>query len=113
MENEWEPVEVVKETVGYSVGIYLEDLAYGGAEEGGWYYNTGELQNSFAKYFRYILDKDETYRYCRFLNNMLDAEFNKDRREISSVLSEGRFRAIVFEGFNLPEYYPERKPHYE
>lgn len=95
----------------YLVSVYLEDLAYGGPEEGGWYYNTGELVRT-VKLFR---SEERANDYCRRLNQKLRSrEFgpNKDRRDISSVLSEGIYSADVHEDF-APRYYPERKPHYE
>ncbi len=95
----------------YLVSVYLEDLAYGGPEEGGWYYNTGELVRT-VKLFR---SEERANDYCRRLNRKLRSrEFgpNKDRRDISSVLSEGIYSADVHEDF-APRHFPERKPRYE
>jgi hypothetical protein len=46
------------------------------------------------------------------MNSLLDATINKGRREISSVLSDGRYQAEVHE-HAAPRGYPERRPHYE
>lgn len=108
-----EEVIVSKPKQGYSVGIYLVDQAFGGNEEGGWWYDTGELQKQFWRYSRYFLTEDEAYSYCRRINDWLHKTINRNRRPISSVLSEGIFECIVFDGFNLPEYFPEKRPHYE
>lgn len=112
---EYKDAEIVhqKPLNGYSVGIYLVDQAFGGPEEGGWWFDTGELQEQFWKYKRYFLTREEASMYCRRINDFLHMKYNKDRRPKYSVLSEGVFECIVFEGFHLPEYFPERRPHYE
>ena len=96
----------------YTVAIYIEDRAFGGHEEGGWYYDTAELctEPEAAQYLRGFADEGEAYTYAIDLHNMLST-WNEGRPEISSVLSEGRYTAIVSEGPPKP-YYPEAKPYY-
>jgi hypothetical protein len=102
----------------WTVAIYLCDRAYGGAEEGGWWYDYGERidaalegvnPNSLLTVFT---DEDEARSYAETLQLQLDATVNKGRREISSVLSEGRYYAEAHPG-HPPHHYPEEVPHYE
>lgn len=84
-----------------SIAVYLVQLAYGGPEEGGWYYQAGELctdpeLTAFGTTFtdghearaKAIADEVQAH---------LDRDWNTDdhAREISSVLSAGRFEARV------------------
>ena len=97
----------------YTVAIYMEDRAFGGHEEGGWYFDTAELcmEPEAAQYLRGFDDEGEAYTYATDLHNIL-TKWNEGRPETSSVLSEGRYAAIVNEGMPKP-YYPETRPHYE
>lgn len=95
----------------YSVAICLVDLAYGGPEEGGWYYQVGEPSEDHLIYLRGFDDEEAAYEYCRELNKTVQPILNKGRPEISASNSIGRYVADVFEG--LPKAYPKTKPHYE
>jgi hypothetical protein len=86
----------------------MVDLAFGGREEGGWYYETGEL----VRTHRMFRSKEAAYAYRERLQDKLDATLNKGRREISSVLSEGQYRALAFAD-TAPQHFPEHRPHYE
>ena len=92
----------------YVVAVYLCDRAYGGPEEGGWWYDTGEM----ARIIRTFKDEERAVAHATRMNRLLDATINKGRREISSVLSDGRYCAEVHENI-APHHYPERRPHYE
>jgi hypothetical protein len=103
----------------YTVAVYLDDRSYGGPEEGGWYYDCGDridhqigdldLAMTMPHTFT---DENEAYGLADKLNTILNETANKGRPEISSVLSQGRYRAHVYEGYP-PVRYPERRPHYE
>lgn len=98
----------------YSVAIYLIDRVYGGPEEGGWYYTAGELatEPEFAKYLRGFDEFDEAHRYANSVNDdPFLITINADRPDTHSVLSEGRYAAIVSEG--VPTHFPLERPHYE
>lgn len=95
----------------YLVAVYLEDLRYGGPEEGGWYYNVGQL----VRIVKGFSNRPSAYAYCRRLNDKLksrDFGPNQDRREMSSVLSAGEYWAHVYSN-EAPKYFPDRKPRYE
>jgi hypothetical protein len=102
----------------WSVAIYLVDRSFGGPEEGGWYYSEGDLVHPdelsvegwtpggvFGK-------EDEAIEFCDGLQRALDAGPNKSRRPISSVLSTGRYRAMIHSGWP-PQHFPDTRPHYE
>jgi hypothetical protein len=98
----------------YTVAIYMEDRAFGGHEEGGWYYDTAELctEPEAAQYLRGFRTEAEAMDYANALNQGVVAEWNEGRPMVSSVLSEGRYHALINEGMPQP-YYPETQPHYE
>ena len=93
------------------VAVYLQDMAYGGPEEGGWYYETGQL----VRVVRGFRNEKAAYTYCRRLNQRLKSrEFgpNSGRREMSSVLGEGEYWAEVYAD-QAPRSYPDGRPRYE
>lgn len=88
---------------------FLIDRAYGGPEEGGWYYGCGEPE--VTNEMRVFDDYDEACDYARTLNNTVAAELNEGRPSINSVLSRGQYWFEVCDG--MPEPYPKHRPHYE
>lgn len=95
----------------YLVAVYECHQAYGGPEEGGWWYDTGELVR-VVKVFR---DKDAAYAYRDRLNDRLDSRKfgpNQGRRAYYSVLSEGEARARVYKDC-APQHFPTERPYYE
>jgi hypothetical protein len=98
----------------WCVAVFLCDHAYGGPEEGGWWYSCGEVVTPDGKDipFPKWYDVEGLAMGCRdIMQAHLDKGINVGRREISSVLSEGTYRAIICEGY--PKHYPETRPHYE
>jgi len=105
----------------YTVAIYLVGLRYGGAEEGGWWYEAGNRvtealaginPNDILTEFRGDGSEKEALSYRDTLQLSLDAYVNKGRRPLSSVLSDGLYRARVSAG-QPPEIFPEQRPQYE
>lgn len=95
----------------YLVSVYDCNLALGGREEGGWYYDTGSL----VRTVRTFRNEQRAVGYCRKLNQRLKSRAfgpNRGKREYTSVLSDGEFRATVDTG-HAPKYFPEVRPHYE
>lgn len=97
------------------VSVYLCDLAYGGPEEGGWWFDYGVPctdEPELAAKLMVFTSKRDAYEYREQLQKYLDEHFNAGRRPVSSVLSEGEYRAIVDVG-HYPQPYPAQPPHYE
>ncbi len=95
----------------YTVAVVMHDKAFGGHEEGGWYYDTYEVltdqdlpkpaiftDHADAKAFSYEMD-------------LLLEPHNEGRPDVSSVLSRGRYCSFIFDGF--PRHIPETRPRYE
>lgn len=103
-----------------SVALYLVDRAYGGPEEGGWYYDCGLLLDADDAFEALPNDWKPTFHNTwRRANKAREAlqakieaaKLNEGRRSISSVLSDGMYQACIVEGF--PHHWPRRRPTYE
>lgn len=93
--------------VRYIIALYEIDRAYGGPEEGGWFFDTGELVRLLA------LAPTETRAIALAdrANRLLE-RLQRHRRRVDSVLYDGgRFTAVVFE-WAAPPIFPEVRPHY-
>lgn len=107
VDEEEEPQE--RDTRGpYFVSVFLIDRAHGGPEEGGWWYDCGEL----VRTCRLFKSSGQAYDFCRRMNDKLAKTLNKGRRPISSVASDGIFEARV-DHARVPNRFPESRPHYE
>jgi len=89
----------------FYVNTYLVDRAYGGSEEGGWWYDCGEPIDSRLcdSYEEMQKVKEEMEARC--------ARDNKGRRPLCSVLSSGVYQVHTEDHF--AEFYPQRRPYYE
>jgi hypothetical protein len=96
----------------YVVSIYKCDRAYGGPEEGGWYYGYGEPVIEATPLMRTFRNRNKAVAYMNQLQRHVDRVWNKGRYPISSVLSDGEYRAIIDEN-EQPSHYPKERPHYE
>lgn len=85
------------------VGVFSVGRSYGGAEEGGWWFDTGELVQQTAV---------NSYEEAEELRTRLQAgEFPETNRS-SSVLGGEDYRiAIAIKPH--PSHFPETVPHYE
>lgn len=108
----------------WTVAVYLVDRAYGGPEEGGWWYETGELVlppvgpdlDGIPRMWlvpRMYTAGDETSAesYLKGLSVLLDV-MTSARPPIGSVLSRGRYQAVMCQGFP-PAGWPQERPIYE
>ena len=103
------------------VNVYLVDRAYGGPEEGGWWFNygqpadPGDLDPMHAKDGVTLPVSGATVDWQKRAEMLADAchELNDgDRRsDISSIASEGRYEVRVEE--HAPRTWPESQPYYE
>lgn len=97
--------------IGKFVNVYLIDRAYGGPEEGGWWYDTGrlirstqgvEVSDAGLPTIQSIMDTETAWA----------TEENANRRsDINSVLSEGRYVVKIED--HPGRSWPARRPHYE
>jgi len=96
-------------TTAYIVGIYELDRAYGGAEEGGWYYTTGNL----VRVCRIFRNAESAYDYVNRINRMLQYRMKKSRSVpyYSVIYNGGAYQAQVYEN-ELPKFFPSERPYY-
>lgn len=92
------------------VTIYLHDLGYGGSEEGGWYFDTYERIDS--EHNRVFWFEAKAEQYAEYLRDEVLPKLNEGRRDITSVLSEGRFTYFCEDIPPVP-FLPEYRPYYE
>lgn len=95
----------------YIVAVYECNMEFGGPEEGGWWFDSGSL----TRIMKVFKSEDLAYDYARKLNNKLKSRVtgpNFGRHDYSSVVSEGEYRAYVYDD-HAPKYFPEERPHYE
>lgn len=82
--------------------------AYGGPEEGGWWYDCGELR----RVLRVVLPADAAYDLAARANRLMDW-LQRHRRDVGSVAyAGGLYAACVFEN-SAPRAFPETRPRYE
>jgi hypothetical protein len=95
----------------YSVNLYLVDRAFGGHEEGGWWFEYGEpILHPLNRVFDNVDDAGEyLIKNCMAIANQM----NHDRASINSVLSEGEYRFRIGDENEMPAPFPSHKPHYE
>ncbi len=92
----------------YVVALYEIDRAYGGPEEGGWWYDTGVL----ARPLRVCPSEAAAAARAARANRLLD-RLQRGHREVGPLLYEGvRPHACVFAN-TAPDAFPPRRPHYE
>tara|TARA_Y100000294_G_C8280244_1_gene226505 strand:+ start:71 stop:514 length:444 start_codon:yes stop_codon:yes gene_type:complete len=89
------------------VNTWMCDQAYGGSEEGGWYFKVGDPVESI--YFEYRYEAEEAFpeieaKWIR-LNEV------EGRRETSSVSCDGYYE--TYYGSAYAEIFPKEAPHYE
>jgi hypothetical protein len=109
----------------YTVALAYADRAYGGPEEGGWYYDTYvPAEERIALVLEDTWDMPRTFpgtdeglesacRWAELLAGWIkETGINKGKARPSSVLSRGDWLdAIVFDGHPCP--LPKEKPRYE
>ena len=94
----------------FTVAVYLVELAYGGPEEGGWWYDCGEPAPEYKASTKTFDDAVKAYEYAEELRAMLKP-INEERGPKSNVNSEGVFEVHMTKGAPAP--FPKVRPHYE
>lgn len=90
------------------VAWYEIDRAYGGPEEGGWWYDCGYL----VRAFRALPSREAAYAEARRANGLMQ-RLQRNHRSVGSVVYDGgRFEARVYQR-TAPQHFPERRPVYE
>ena len=95
----------------YLVAAYDCAQNFGGSEEGGWWYDGGEL----VRVLRVFRNATAAFAYTGRLNAKLRSRKfgpNAGKHDYTSVLSEGEIRAMVYEN-TAPPHFPATRPRYE
>jgi hypothetical protein len=101
----------------FCVGIYVQNRAYGGPEEGGWWYATGYLADEpdLRAMRRTFRSERDAIEYANRLNDSVCAEINGEKpsykHDLKSVCCEGHYRAEVHDD-ECPNEYPSERPYY-
>lgn len=91
----------------WGVGVYEVWRSYGGPEEGGWYFDSGELVES------YIVSADEGEGTLDALCARLEQTYPRTGRYTSVIYDGGDYR-IKVRAEEIPEpFFPKVRPHYE
>lgn len=100
------------------VALYSSELAWGGAEEGGWWFTESTLVSDPGLYERIgmlpqcFLTEAAAQATAARMREHLPA-LNEGRPELSSVLTWGRYDVLILHGDGPPRIVPERRPQYE
>jgi hypothetical protein len=94
----------------FAVNLYLIDRAFGGREEGGWWYDCGQpVLHPLNRVFETLEEAQHHQHFCLDVQDQL----NEGLPSINSVLSQGQYRFYVGDEGELPAPFPAVKPHYE
>src|SRR3546814_9184958 len=86
------PTQLKEPHMRYIIALYEIDRAYGGAEEGGWWYDTGEL----ARLLALAPTEARAIQLADRANRLLE-RLQRHRRRVDSTLSDDvRYTAIAF-----------------
>lgn len=94
----------------YRLAYYEIDNAYGGPEEGGWWYETGQLVVHPAR--RRYATTEEARTACARANRLL-AHLQRNKRHVSSMAYAGGRYVVKWSEGKPKTFYPARRPHYE
>jgi|TARA_R110002020_G_scaffold161298_4_gene346381 hypothetical protein len=104
------------------VNVYLVDRAYGGPQEGGWWFTYGtpaqdsdlyyaESDVGQGQYVKASVRTVDVEQRREAAQAVCDALNDNRRSDIGSVLSEGRYEVAVES--HPPKPWPEQTPYYE
>lgn len=94
----------------YIVAVYELDQGFGGSEEGGWWYTTGNLQ-----YVSKVCNtREQAQRLADRMNHLyaLQMKLGRKSKYWSAIYGGGHFEACVYED-KAPDFFPQTIPHYE
>ena len=93
----------------YVVALYEIDRAYGGPEEGGWWYNCGTLERT-VKVFH---NADKAWQFTRRMNHWLERLNKHNRADVYSIAYRGGAYEAICNTHVAPAHFPESRPYYE
>lgn len=99
----------------FVVAVYETNQSYGGPEEGGWWYPTGEPSTDpdLVMKTKIFTDQNEAMKYRDELREFLKHENTlQERKPPGSVLCQGWLDTFITEN-EYPSAYPKQRPHYE
>jgi hypothetical protein len=111
-------LDLVPEQALFWVACYLTSQSYGGPDEGGWWYDEGELVTDPDIYHtlggtpRSFLTVQEADAYAAELRPKL-ALLNRHRPPKHASTSQGTYEVQVLQEASLPTGFPAMRPHYE
>lgn len=92
----------------FTLAFFEMDRAYGGPEEGGWWFDCGQRVRTFRTY-----PTRATAEAAQRRANALLHHLQRGKRDVGSVIyAGGRHSVLLFEGA-VPEAIPAERPHYE
>ena len=94
-------------TRSYVVSFYEMDRQYGGPEEGGWWFNTGQL----VRTFKVAKTEKEAITVCRRANSLL-MRFRRGQPNIYSMAYGGGERHAMIHENAAPASFPAERPCY-
>lgn len=92
----------------FTVAFYEIDRAYGGPEEGGWWFDCGDLRR-IARTFK---TEEAAYSFARRANRLLSHIQRNHRSTGSMAYCGGRYAAMVYAA-PPPPFFPATRPTYE
>jgi hypothetical protein len=101
-----------------SIAVYFVQRHFGGAEEGSWYFDSGDLcvEPDLVALGCTLgrADCQQAREQAAEIQTVLDLDWNigDHARALDSVLSTGRYQAQIFDGWP-PPCFPECRPTYE
>jgi len=112
------PGELLPPPCLFWVALFLVTLSPGGPEEGGWWFDSGEVVTDPSLYARLgshlaaFPTEEQAYAHCARMNERIGV-LNEGRRPKSSVRSEGEYEVLVLELPMLPRHWPDTPPRHE
>jgi hypothetical protein len=89
----------------FTIAIYEIDRAWGGNEDGGWWFDCG----TFERIVRIVPTEEVAIAICQRINALL-GRLQRGHRSVSSVLyTGGRYAASAYPGLP-PAHYPNERP---
>ncbi len=110
--------DLVPEQALFWVACYLTSRSYGGAAEGGWWFDEGELvidpdiYRTLGGTPRSFLTEHEADAHAAELAPKL-VLLNQDRPPKHASTSQGIYEVHVLQAASLPVGFPAARPHYE